>query len=261
MKEVNEEIMSEYEKIKDKLPYEDFLKEMESRMKDYEEVSFMGELDVARMIVGEHLDEENQPLAEDNPLIKISELSAGNRNVNLIGKVMRISNIKKFTNQKGRSGKLANLILADEGGQIRVVMWTENVKLLKKFREGDVIRINDVEIKQGYRADNNEAHLNMNSTIQKIPEEEYPNLPPYKEEITNITDIRQDMEVNIIARIIRIPRIRSFNKNGKEGQVSSIEIQDKTGKISYTLWNKDVDLIENLDLTRRRFCKNIRSSK
>ncbi len=103
MKEVNEEIMNEYEKIKDKLSYEDFLKEMESRMKDYEEVSFMGELDVARMIVGEHLDEENQPLAEDNPLIKISELEAGNHNVNLIGKVMRISNIKKFTNQKGRS--------------------------------------------------------------------------------------------------------------------------------------------------------------
>ncbi len=248
MKEVNEEIMNEYEKIKDKLSYEDFLKEMESRMKDYEEVSFMGELDVARMIVGEHLDEENQPLAEDNPLIKISELEAGNHNVNLIGKVMRISNIKKFTNKKGRSGKLANLILADEGSQIRVVMWTENIKLLKKFKEGDVIRINDVEIKQGFRADNNEAHLNMNSTIQKLPEEEYPNLPPYKEAITNIADIRQDMEVNIIARIIRIPRIRTFNKNGKEGQVSSIEIQDKTGKISYTLWNKDVDLIENLDL-------------
>jgi replication factor A1 len=248
MKEMNDEIMKEYEKIKDKISYEDFLKKMESRMKDYEEVSFMGELDVARVIVGEYLDEKNQPLSEDNPIIKISKLKAGNHNVNLIGRIIRISNVKKFTNQKGRSGKLANLLLADEENQIRVVMWTENVKLLKNFKEGDAIKINDVEIKQGFRNDNLEAHLNMNSTIQKLPEEEYPNLPPYKERITKITDIRQDMEVNVIARIIRIPRIRTFNKNGKEGQVASIEIQDKTGEISYTLWNKDVDLIETLDL-------------
>lgn len=32
-------------------------------MKDYE-VSFMGELDVARVIVGEYVDEENKPLAD-----------------------------------------------------------------------------------------------------------------------------------------------------------------------------------------------------
>ncbi len=248
MKEINEEIRKEYEKIKDKISYEDFLKEMESRMKDYEEVSFMGELDVARVIVGEHLDEENQPLSEDNPIVKISDVKPGNHNINLIGRVTRISNVKKFINQKGRAGKLANLLLADEKSEIRVVMWTENVKLLKKFTEGDVIKINNVDIKQGFKADNNEAHLNMNSTTQKLSEEESPNLPPYKEEITNITDIRKDMEVNIIARIIRIPRIRTFDKNGKEGKVASIEIQDQTGKIAYTLWNKDVDLINTLDL-------------
>src|SRR3974377_2062875 len=97
MKEMNEDIKKEYEKIKDKISYEDFLKEMEFRMKDYEEVSFMGELDVARVIVGEYVDEENQPLSEDNPLVKISDLKTGNRNINLIGRVMRISNVKNFT--------------------------------------------------------------------------------------------------------------------------------------------------------------------
>ena len=124
--------------------------------------------------------------------------------------------------------KTCQSMLADETGEIRVVMWTENIKLLKKFNEGDVIKINNVEIKQGFKADTNEAHLNMSSTIQKLPEEELPNLPSYKEEITNIKDIRQDMEANVIARIIRIPRIRTFDRNGKEGKVASIEIQDQT---------------------------------
>ena len=29
--------------------------------------------------------------------------------------------------------------------------WTENIKLLDKFEEGDIIKINDVEVKQGFR--------------------------------------------------------------------------------------------------------------
>jgi replication factor A1 len=246
MKEMNEEIIKEYEKIKDKVSYEDFLTEMEKRTQDYEEVSFMSDLDVARVIVGEYIDEKNKPLAEDNPVLKISELKTGNRNINLVGRVMRISNVKKFTSRKGREGKLANLILTDETGELRVVLWTENVKLLKKIAEGDVVQISDVEIKQGFRDD--EAHLNMNSTIKKLSKEDFPNLPSYQDKITDIADIKGDMEVNVIARIIRIPRIRTFDRNGKDGKVVSLEIQDKTGKIPFTMWNRDTELIETLDL-------------
>lgn len=246
MTEIKDEIKQEYEKIKDKISYEDFIKEMNTRMQDYEEVSFMGELDVARVIVGEFVDEENKPLSEDTTLLKISGLKTGNHNISLIGRVKRISNVKKFVNRKGREGKLANLLLADETGEIRVVMWTENIKYLKKINEGDAIKINGVEIKQGYRSD--EAHLNMNSTIEKVPEEEYPDLPPYEEKITDIKDIKEDMEVNIIARVTRIPRIRTFDRNGKEGKFLPLEIQDNSGKTTLTLWNKDTEILNSLDI-------------
>lgn len=246
MTEINEEIKEEYEKIKDKISYEEFLKEMKTRMQDYEEVSFMGELDVARVIVGEYIDEENKPLSEETPVSKISELKTGQRNVSFIGRIKRISNIRKFINRKGKGGKLANLLLMDDTGEIRVVLWTENIKLLKKIEEGDVIKINGAEIKQGFRDD--EAHLNMNSTIKKLPEDEYPNLPPYEEKITDIKDIKDDMEVNIIARVTRIPKIRTFDRNGKEGKFVSLEIQDKSGKTNLTIWNKDTDLLESLDI-------------
>ncbi len=52
MTEINQEIRDEYEKIKDKISYDEFLEKMKTQMKDYEDVSFMGELDVARLIVG-----------------------------------------------------------------------------------------------------------------------------------------------------------------------------------------------------------------
>lgn len=256
MTEISQEIRDEYEKIKDKISYDKFLEEMKTRMKDYEEVSFMGELDVARVIVGEFVDEENKPLAESKEY-KISDLKTGNHNVSFIGRVKAISNVKKFVNRKGREGKLANILIADETGEIRVVLWTENIKLLKKFQEGDVLKINGAEIKQGFR--NDEAHLNFNSNIEKISPDDYPDLPPYQEKITDIIDIKADMEVNIIARVVRIPSVRTFDRNGKEGKFISLEIQDKSGKTSLTLWNKDTELIDALDIKEGDSIKELRA--
>jgi replication factor A1 len=244
--EIDQEIKSEYGKIQDKISYEDFLKKMEERKHDYEDVSFMSELDIARTIVGEYINEENKPLSEANEAHKINELETGRDNISVTGRVMHISNVKKFTSKKGREGKLANMIIADDTGEIRVVLWTENIKFLKKILEGDVIKINNAEVKQGFRED--ELHMKLDSTIQKLSEEDFQTFPKYDDKITNIADIKGDTTVNVIARIVRIPKTRIFNKNGKEGKVLSMEIQDKTGKIQYTLWNRDTDIVEHLEL-------------
>ncbi|MGB8233300.1 MAG: OB-fold nucleic acid binding domain-containing protein, partial [Methanobacterium sp.] len=93
-----------------------------------------------------------------------------------------------------------------------------------------------------------ELHMKLDSTIQKLEEEDFQAFPKYDDKITNIVDVKGDMQVNVVARIVRIPKTRTFNKNGKEGKVLSLEIQDKTGKIQYTLWNRDTDIIDDLDL-------------
>ena len=56
------------------------------------------------------------------------------------------------------------------------------------------------------------------------------------------------MEVNVIARVIRIPRVRSFDRNGRDGKVASLELQDDSGTMQFTLWNKDTNLIDDLEL-------------
>ena len=248
MREISEEIRQEYEKIKDKISYEDFLEQMNIRAQDYEGVSFMSELDLARVIVGEFIEEKNEPLVQESKNHKISELETGQHNLTLVGRVMKMSNIRKFTSRKGKEGRLANIILADDTGHMRVVFWTENIKLLTKneVQEGDVIKLKGVEIKQGYRED--EAHLNARSEIKKLPSEEFTYLPSPQTEITRLSDVQGDMEVNVIARVIRIPRIRTFDRNGSEGKVASLELQDQSGKMTFTLWNRDTDLIDILDL-------------
>ncbi|MDL2246094.1 replication protein A [Methanobrevibacter sp. OttesenSCG-928-K11] len=242
------EILEEYEKIKDKVSEEEFQEEMESLRKEYDDVSFMEDIDLARMVVGKHVTEKNETISnkEEHATDKISKLENGNT-VNIIGRVMSISNPKTFVTKKdNRPGKLCNLKIADDTGDIRVVFWTENIKLLKKVNEGDVIQIKKVDIKDGYRG--LEGSLQPRSTLNKLDKDDFTEFPEYSEPITYIEDLEPDTQVNVIARIIRIPSVRTFNKNGKEGQVVSLELQDATGKTSYTLWNKDVTLIDSLEL-------------
>lgn len=241
---MEKDIKSEYQRISDKISYEDFLKRIEEMKKDYEEVSFMDELDIARMIVGEYIDEKNVPEAKNDELRKIVDLETGLHDISIVGRIMRISNVKSFTTKKGKEGKVANLMIADDTGEMRVVLWTENIKMLKKIDEGDIIKINNVEIKEGYRSE--EAHLQNRSTIEKLDESE--DFPEYNEKITHIADIKGEMQVNVIARVVRISRIRSYNSNGREGKFVTLDLKDNTGSISLTLWNRDVEILNELEL-------------
>ncbi len=99
---------------------------------------------------------------EDQDL-KISELMAGMKKVNIIGKVIRLFPVREFS-KNGREGKVANFVLADETGNTRVVLWDVNhIALIENgtIKEGDV-----VEIKSGSTRDS-EIHLSGFSEIKK----------------------------------------------------------------------------------------------
>ncbi|HPU37663.1 MAG TPA: OB-fold nucleic acid binding domain-containing protein [Methanothermobacter sp.] len=246
---MKKEILEEYEKVKDKISKEEFLKRFEEIKEEYD-VGFMDDIDIARMIVGEYLNQKNEPLSEekDYKIAEIAEMEGADRNLKIIGRVFRISNTRSFVNRAGKEGKVANVLLADDTRKIRAVFWTPNIKLLKKFKEGDIIQIKGFQVRGGF-AGRKEIHLQPRATVKVLNPEDHPHIPEYKEEIIPIAEIKEeDQEVNIIARITRISRIRTFERNGKEGKVASLELKDETGKITYTLWNRDTELIKDLPL-------------
>lgn len=245
---MEEEILEQYNKIKDKISEEKFLERMDYFREKNKDISFMEDVDNAQQVVSEYLTEENEILSTKDEYARksLSELEEGDNGIDISGRVMQIGSPKIFRSKKGKEGKVCNMEIADASGNMRVVLWTENIKLLKNFNEGDIIQIKDVDIKDGYNG--LEAVMRPRSTVKHISEEECPNCPEYREDITKIADIIPDSKVNIIARIVRIPNVRTYEKNGKEGKVGSLELQDDSGKISYTLWNNNVDLIDSLEL-------------
>ena len=244
----DEAIKEQYEKVKNHLSQDEFLEKMNELNEEYKGASFVNAIDIAKMIVSPYLDEENESLSEktQHALDKINKLEVGAQNITLTGKVMGISNIKKFTSRKGKEGKLCNMDFADDTGSIRVTLWTDNIKHLKNFTEGDVIEVTNMEARDGYNGI--ELQMQPRSQVKVLNADDYPSFPEYEEPITLIKDIVPDETINFMGRIIRLPEIRKYESNGKKGKVTSIDIQDESGKISYTLWNKDVSLIEDLGL-------------
>ncbi|MEM3112923.1 MAG: OB-fold nucleic acid binding domain-containing protein [Candidatus Pacearchaeota archaeon] len=98
--------------------------------------------------------------------MKISELVSGMKRVNIIGKVISDPLIREF-NKNGRGGKVLSMDIADDTGNIRVVLWdTNHISLFEKneLNKDDVIEISNSSVR------NDELHLGSFSDIKKSKE-------------------------------------------------------------------------------------------
>jgi|WetSurMetagenome_2_1015567.scaffolds.fasta_scaffold55327_1 ssDNA-binding replication factor A large subunit len=99
----------------------------------------------------------------DNEKLKIEELLPGMRKVNTSGKVTALFPARDFKTKKGDPGKVANLFIADETSNIKVVLWDTNA--IKLLETGEIKEGSSVEIINGSMRDN-ELHLGSFSEIK-----------------------------------------------------------------------------------------------
>ncbi|RAP43852.1 MAG: replication protein A, partial [Methanosphaera sp. SHI1033] len=236
-----------YQEVKDKVEYKDFLNDIKEIKEENGDSPFITEEQIVDMAIEKYAGRQNIQQTHTNQVQEISSLIEGNGNISIQGRLIAISNIKTFTTKKGREGKVANLTVEDNTGKIRVVMWTDNMKYMSRISEGDIVKINNLEVRKGYTGDL-EVQMRNNSSIQVLPEEVDPSLPKYEEVITNLSDIKEDGEYNVIVRIKKISTLREIQKEDRTLQIVTLDVMDKTGAMEFTLWNKDTKLIETLDL-------------
>ena len=248
-------IVGIYEQIKDKISKEEFISVFNENKELNKDFSFYTDLYCAKRILDNLGPAENEILDEvSGNVLKISDVEVGNENFDIVARVMSISNSRAFVSGKGRDGKLCNLEVADNTGRVRVVLWTQNVKHVKFISEGDIVRIGDIECREGYQG-GKEFTLNPRSSIKRLEEgsRDYPNdidlYPDYYEEFTAISDLRPNEQANIRGRLIRYPTPHKFNSNGRDGRVVSLEIQDESGKMELT--REMIDDITFEDVTFR----------
>jgi hypothetical protein len=177
----------------------------------------------AAHIIANELGVKVEPVERENETVKIKNVIANMRSVNLFGKVQRKYEIREFNSARG-PGKVASLLLGDETGVLRIVFWNDQIDTFEKINENDIIKLEN-----GYSRDNNgrkEIHLNSASNITINPDGvnigEVKNVSeaPRKK----ISDLNSnDSNVEILGTIVQVFDIRFFevcpecNKRIREG--------------------------------------------
>ncbi|HLA23454.1 MAG TPA: hypothetical protein VJZ93_02880 [Candidatus Nanoarchaeia archaeon] len=102
----------------------------------------------------------------DGERVKIKEILSGMKRVNVVGKVVNIFPVRNFT-RNSQESKVANLVIADETSNIKVVLWDLNhIGLIEtgQVSEGSIIEITNASTR------GSEIHLGSFSELKSSDE-------------------------------------------------------------------------------------------
>ena len=149
--------------------------------------------------------------------LQIKNILVGLRNVETVGKVLQTYELREFTTNE-RQGKVASLVIGDETGTIRIVMWGDQADNIKNINKEMIIKIAG-----GYVKDNNggiELHLNDRSQVILNPPGESVNVvkqnATQRKEISKLTE--NDNNVEILGTIVQIFDPRFFPIDPETGR-------------------------------------------
>ena len=143
--------------------------------------------------------------------LQIKNILTGMRDVETLGKVLQLYEIREFSNET-RSGKVASMLIGDETGTIRVVMWGTQADNSANLGQGFIVKVIG-----GYVRENNgrkEIHMNDRSQLVINPKGEV--ISDVAVEIKqgvrkSIKDLNEnDNEVELLGTIVQVFDIRFY---------------------------------------------------
>lgn len=227
------DVLEVYEKLNGKIAQKEFQKLVDEKM------DIMGGLcdeRTAALLVAHDLG------VEGASAIKVKDITLDKKNVEFIGKVTGAFEPREFNRNDGSVGRVANVTVADETGEITLVLWDELADEIKTggIKDGDVLKIRGY-VKEGQRG--LEVSIGRGGGIAKDESAKV----TVKDPMIKINEVRAGMgNVCVRAVILSKQEPRTFaRKDGSQGSVQGTMIGDDTGKIRLTVWDnklKDIDV-------------------
>ena len=172
--------------------------------------------------------------------LKIREIYAGMKNITTSGKVLRKFEVREF-NKDNKIGKVCSLVIGDETGTVRLVLWNNQVDSIIDLNEGDTISVKNIYAKENNG--NKEIHLGKEGELAITPGE---NISPIKEsnsfERKAINDLNGGEEnIELMGTVVQIFDPRFFqDKQGAASYVMNLTLDDGTGTIRTVFWKNQM---------------------
>jgi hypothetical protein len=206
-------------------------------------------------------------LMQTEGVMKIKNLMAGMRDVELDCKVIRKYDLRTFENARGQ-GKVFKFLVGDDTGVTMVVLWNDKSDFEKKFKENDLIKLKQVSIR-----DNNgrtEIHVGDGGEIEVNPkgviiETQNNFAKPERKKISELKE--KDENVEIFATVVQVfdPKFFKVNSDGKRikedenpegatyGAVLNVFVDDGSDNIRTVLWKNQI--LNFLNVTEEELIK------
>jgi ssDNA-binding replication factor A large subunit len=195
--------------------------------------------------------------AKDYPTIgkfttKIREITQAQKNkrVSIKGKVKELFPASTFTRQDSSSGKVMRFVLADETGEVHVVVWNEKTSEFENVIKKDVkLQVVNAKVKKAMN-EGLEIHVDAGTYVETlIPEEEF----------LKIADLKEGSKsVNVEGEVLTKPILRDVKTSkGELVKLANFELKDETGRMWVSAWRMLTDSVNDLKVGDRIVLKNV----
>jgi len=178
--------------------------------------------------------------------LSISHLVPGLNDVTVTGRVVAVYPPRTFSGE--RSGKVANLLIADKDANLRVVLWNDKVNSIEsgELKTGQVIRFSHGYTRED-RKGKAELHLGGKSQIEIEPKnmkaDEYPSIDKIATKINKINKARKN--IHLTGTVKTLFPISTFTRSDtSRGTVMHLALADETGEIPVVIWNEKAEELE-----------------
>ncbi len=207
----------------------------------------LGDETLLRLIAAKFGVQVQQNTIHNSGILSTNRLFAGLYDVTVAGRLIAVFPAKTFQGAE-KSGKFATLMLADNEGILRVVLWNEKAELVEK---GELKAGQAVRLVHGYtredRYGKTELHLGTKSQIEHEPETkaiEYPSIEKFATKINTLSIMSGN--VNLTGDIKKVLGESSFIRSDSSvGTVTRLTLADDSGEVTVVFWNEKATELEN----------------
>jgi len=215
---------------------------------------FLTEETAARLVASELGIEITQELLHFKE-IPISDLVSSLNNVTVTGRVLIAHQTQTYNRKDETEGQLARLLIADKTGTLRILLWNDKAELVRnrKLQQGQIVRVLHGYVREARDGDL-ELHLGQRGELQINPsdvkESNYPETSSFMTKIGKITG--KQKKANVIGTVQSISQVTAFQRrDGAEGKVLRMMLEDATGQITAVFWNDQVDAVNDVQIGDR----------